>query len=174
MSDLRSAITDQDHIQGDHEAPLTLLEYGDFQCPHCLLAHKIVKRLTTHFGPRLRFVYRNFPLMEIHPMAEPAAEAAEFAAAADPARYWLMHDAIFAHQSRLSLKLLAAEAGKLALDPSEALVAIREHRFAKRIQRDFETGEEAGVHGTPTFFINGKQHEGSWEYDELLQALEDS
>jgi protein-disulfide isomerase len=174
MPDLRSAITDQDHIQGDPEAPLTLLEYGDFQCPHCLNAHKIVKRLTIHFGPTLRFVYRNFPLIEIHPMAEPAAEAAEFAAAVDRAKYWPMHDAIFAHQSRLSLKLLAAEAGNLGLDSSEAIVAIEEQRFTKRIQHDFETGEEAGVHGTPTFFINGKRYEGSWEYEELMQALEDA
>jgi protein-disulfide isomerase len=174
MRDLPIAITDQDHIKGDPDARLTLLEYGDFQCPHCLIGHKLVKRLSTHFGRTLRFVYRNFPLMEIHPMAEPAAEAAEFAAAADSAKYWPMHDAIFAHQSQLSLKLLAAEAGKLGLDPPKAIVAIEEQRFAKRIQRDLETGEEAGVHGTPTFFINGKQYEGSWEYEELMQALEDA
>src|SRR3954470_4193620 len=98
--------------------------------------------------------------MEIPPMAEPAAEAAEFAAAAQRAKYWPMHDAIFAHQSRLSLKLLAVEAGKVGLDSCEAIVSIEEQRFAKRIQRDIETGEEAGVHGTPTFFINGKQYEG--------------
>ncbi len=172
MPDLRSPVTDQDHIQGDPHAPLTLVEYGDFQCPHCRIAHEIVKQLTTHFGPRLRFVYRNFPLLDIHPMAEPAAEAAEFAAASDPAAYWPMHDAIFAHQSRLSPRLLAAEAGKLGLDPSEATAAIEEQRYAPRIQHDLDTGEQAGVHGTPTFFINGKHYQGPWAYEELAQALD--
>lgn len=174
MSDLRSAVTDQDHIQGDPKAPLTLLEYGDFQCPHCLIAHKIVKQLQKHFGARLRFVFRNFPLMEIHPMAEPSAEAAEFAAATNPAQYWPMHDAIFAHQSRLTPELLAAEAGKLGLDSSQITAAIEEERFADRIERDLESGQEAAVHGTPTFFINGKHYEGEWEYEELKQALEDA
>lgn len=174
MPNLRSAVTDQDHILGDPKAPLTLLEYGDFQCPHCLVAHKIVKQLTRHFGPSLRFVYRNFPLMEIHPMAEPAAEAAEFVAASDAPKYWPMHDAIFAHQSRLTPELLAAEAGKLGLDPSETSAAIEEQRFAERIERDLETGGKAGVHGTPTFFINGNQYEGGWEYEDLMQALENA
>ena len=170
MAKLSVAVTDQDHSRGEMSAPVTLVEYGDFQCPHCAMAHALVTRLERHYGQKLRFVYRNFPLVEIHPMAEPAAEAAEFAAAAG--KFWEMHDSLFAHQRQLSDGLLATLAGRLGLDEREAGSAIEEHRFADRIEADIEGGERSGVHGTPTFFINGEQFEGSWEYEELRAAID--
>src|ERR1700733_13665129 len=101
MATLKVPVTSRDHIQGDAHAPITLVEYGDYQCPHCAHAHPIVKRVQKHFGKRLRFVFRNFPLNEIHPQAEIAAESAEFAAT--QSRFWEMHDAIFENQQELGL-----------------------------------------------------------------------
>ena len=170
MAKLQVAVTAEDHSRGEMSAPVTLVEYGDFQCPHCAMAHALVTRLERHYGERLRFVYRNFPLIEIHPMAEPAAEAAEFAAS--KGRYWEMHDSIFAHQRRLSVALLAELAGRLEMDESEAAAAIRESRFSERIEGDLDGGVRSGVHGTPTFFINGEGYAGSWEFEELSAAID--
>ena len=127
MAKLSVAVTDQDHSRGEMSAPVTLVEYGDFQCPHCAMAHALVTRLERHYGEKLRFVYRNFPLVEIHPLAEPAAEAAEFAAAGG--KFWEMHDSIFAHQRQLSESMLTDLAGRLGLDEREAGSAIEEHQF---------------------------------------------
>jgi protein-disulfide isomerase len=129
-----------------------------------------VKRLQKHFGDRMRYVYRNFPLTEIHPMAEPAAEAAEFAGA--NGKYWPMHDAIFENQRSLSPELLVAVATRLQLDPDELATAIDEQQFIDKITKDVESGERAGVHGTPTFFINGQQYQGTWQFEELAEAME--
>ncbi len=170
MAKLQVAVTAEDHIQGDAGAKVTLVEYGDYECPHCLIGDAVVKRLQRHFGERMRFVYRNFPLMEIHPMAEPAAEAAEFAGA--KGKFWEMHDAIFQNQRSLSEPMLAKLAERLELDGEEASAAVEEQSFGERIEGDMEGGERAGVHGTPTFFINGEQYEGAWEYEELAAAIE--
>jgi len=170
MSNLRVPVSSNDHTQGDTNAPITLVEYGDFQCPHCAIAHGIVKRLQEQFGDRLRYVFRNFPLTEIHPMAEPAAEAAEFAAA--NGKYWQMHDSIFEHQRRLSPELLVEIAIRLQLDTDEMATAMDVQRYLDLITRDVEGGERAGVHGTPTFFINGRQHQGPWQFEDLARAME--
>ena len=170
MSNLKAPVTSDDHTQGDTNAPITLIEYGDFQCPHCAMAHAIVKRLLHHFGPRLRYVFRNFPLTEIHPMAEPAAEAAEFAAA--EGKYWEMHDGIFENQQRLTPELLVELATRLQLDPGELAGAIDDQQFLERINRDVASGEQAGVHGTPTFFINGQRYQGPWDFKDLKAAIE--
>lgn len=167
---LQVLVRAEDHIQGDAGAKVTLVEYGDFQCPDCKGADAVVKRLQTRFGRELRFVYRNFPLMEIHEMAEPAAEAAEFAAV--KGKYWEMHDAIFKSQGKLSEAMLVKLAEGLGIDGAEAGAAVEEQRYRGRIERDIEGGEEAGVHGTPTFFINEKQYEGAWEFEELAAAIE--
>lgn len=170
MSNLKVPVSADDHIQGNTNAPITLLEYGDFQCPHCAMAHSVVKRLERQFGDRMRYVYRNFPLTEIHPMAEPAAEAAEFAGA--NGKYWPMHDAIFDNQRSLTAELLVDLAARLQLNSDELAGAVDEQRYLERISRDVEGGEQAGVHATPTFFINGRQYQGSWEFEELAQAME--
>src|SRR5438270_10255265 len=112
MNALKIPVTSADHIQGDERAPIILVEYGDYECPHCGHAYPIVKEVQKHFGKRLGFVFRNFPLKEIHPNAQPAAEAAEFAGAQQ--RFWEMHDAIFENQDELSLQLLRKLADELA------------------------------------------------------------
>jgi protein-disulfide isomerase len=170
MSDLKVPVSAEDHIQGDPDAPITLVEYGDFECPHCAAAHSMVKRLQRHFGDRMRYIYRNFPLTEIHPLAEPAAEAAEFAGA--NGRYWPMHDAIFDNQRSLSPELLVGLATRLQLDPDELATAIDEQQYLDRISRDVEGGERAGVHATPTFFINGRQYPGPSQFEDLAQVME--
>lgn len=167
---LQAPVTTEDHIQGDAGAKVTLVEYGDFQCPDCQSADAVVKKLQSHFGRGLRLVYRNFPLMEIHPMAEAAAEAAEFAAT--KGRFWEMHDAIFKSQRRLSEPMLVKLAEGLGLDGEAAGAAVAEQAFGERIDADIEGGERAGVHGTPTFFINGEQYEGAWEFEELAAAID--
>jgi protein-disulfide isomerase len=170
MSNLAIPVTEDDHIQGDGRASVTLVEYGDFQCPHCAIAHTVVRRLQHHFGERMRYVYRNFPLTEIHPLAEPAAEAAEFAGA--NGKYWHMHDAIFHNQRNLTPELLVTLAARLQLDSDEMATAVDEQRFADRIARDVEGGERAGVHGTPTFFINGRHYQGPSQFQDLARAME--
>ncbi len=170
MKKLSVPVTEQDHVQGAPEAKVTLVEYGDFQCPHCRIAHSVVKRVQRHFGKQLRFVYRNFPLTEIHPMAEPAAEAAEFAAG--KRKFWEMHDAIFENQSTLQPELLVELAEERGLDGDGMRAAMEEGRFAAKIESEVQGGERSGVHGTPTFFINGQPHEGSFQFEDLKGAIE--
>lgn len=171
MSELKVAVSKEDHIQGAAGAEITLVEYGDFECPDCGMAYPMVKKLQSHFGKRMRFVYRNFPLEEIHPMAEPAAEAVEFAAA--EGKFWEMHDAIFEHQTRLGLPMLMKTAAGLGLDGEAAKEAIEDAEFSGRIEGDVAGGKKAGVHGTPTFFINGERYEGEWEFQEMVAAIEE-
>lgn len=169
MSRLSVPVTAGDHAQGDANAPVTLVEYGDYQCPHCRIADVVVKRVQQHFGSKLRFVYRNFPL-EMHPEAEPAAEAAE--SAGEQGRFWEMHDAIFKNQKTLEADMLPALAESLGLDGSLVETAVAEQRYLDRIEEEMEGGVRSGVHGTPTFFINGELHAGSFEFEELVRAVE--
>ena len=169
MADLTAAVTDEDHQQGSDGAPVTLVEYGDYQCPDCGVAFGIVQQVQRHFGNKVRFVYRNFPL-EMHPMAEPAAEAAEFAAT--QGKFWEMHDAIYEHQSSLSEAMLEKTGGQLGLDREGVRQAIEQGEFEERIEADMESGDSSGVRGTPTFFINGKQMSGSYDYESLQRAIE--
>jgi len=170
MATLKVPVTPEDHIQGDPNAELTLLEYGDYECPHCGRAHPIVKRVQKHFGRRLRFVFRNFPLTQIHPNAQAAAEAAEFAGA--NGRFWEMHDLIYENQERLSPPLLLALAEELGLDPPALREALAAGEFEPRVRRDFLSGVRSGVNGTPTFFIGGQRHDGPWEFEDLVAAIE--
>jgi protein-disulfide isomerase len=170
-------VGERDHVQGDQHAPVTLVEYGDYECPHCGRAYPIVKRVQERLGARLRFVFRNFPLNEIHPHAEHAAEAAESVAAhGGPAAFWTMHDLIFEHQqdgpaalSDAALTRLAAEAG---VDGKAVLRDVASQGFRDRVREDFMSGVRSGVNGTPTFFINGRRHDGSWGEPELVAALQ--
>jgi protein-disulfide isomerase len=170
MATLKVPVAPEDHVQGDPDAELTLLEYGDYECPHCGRAHPIVKRVQKRFGRRLRFVFRNFPLTQIHPHAQAAAEAAEFAGA--NGRFWEMHDLIYQNQARLGPPLLFALAEELGLDPHALREALTAGEFAPRVRRDFLSGVRSGVNGTPTFFVNEQRHDGPWEFEDLVTALE--
>jgi protein-disulfide isomerase len=170
MATLKVPVTPEDHIQGDPDAELTLLEYGDYECPHCGRAYGIVKQVQKHFGRRLRFVFRNFPLAQIHPHAQTAAETAEFAEA--HGRFWEMHDRLFEKQDRLGLPLLLALTEELGLDPQALRDALSAGEFEPRVRRDFLSGVRSGVNGTPTFFVGEHRHDGPWEFEDLVTALE--
>jgi protein-disulfide isomerase len=171
MATLKIPVGSSDHIQGDEQAPITLVEYGDYECPHCGLAYPIVKRVQKHFGKRLRFAFRNFPLNEIHPNAEAAAEAAEFSAT--QGRFWEMHDAIFENQENLDPSLLLEIAKAIGLSAPGLRQALESKEYAGRVRQDFLGGARSGVNGTPTFFINGLRHDGSFELEDLVGAIDD-
>lgn len=170
MPMLKIPVRPEDHIEGDVDAPCTLVEYGDYQCPHCGRAYPIVKRVQKHFGKRLRFVFRNFPLNEIHPQAEAAAETAEFAAA--QGKYWEMHDALFENQSRFRHAFFLELATKLGLDAAALEDALAAGTYRAHVRSDFMSGARSGVNGTPTFFINGERLDGPWDYEELVGAVD--
>lgn len=170
MSTLKIPVTKADHIQGSESAPITLVEYGDYECPFCGRAYHVIKQLQKHFGKQLRFVFRNFPLTQLHPQAEVAAEAAEFAATND--KFWEMHDLIYENQTSLSEPLLLELGMTLGLDTNELRMAIETKGFEEKIRADFLGGVRSGVNGTPTFFINGERYNGSYEYEDLEAALE--
>jgi protein-disulfide isomerase len=170
MATLKIPVTVEDHIQGDENAAITLVEYGDYECPHCGHAYPIIKRVQKHFGKRLRFVFRNFPLNEVHPNAETAAETAEFAS--DHGRFWEMHDAIFENQQNLGVPLLLLLAEKLGLPATALQKALETQEYALVVRQDFLGGARSGVNGTPTFFINGQRHDGPFEFEDLVGAIE--
>lgn len=172
MSELKIPVTSKDHIQGDESAPVVLVEYGDYQCPHCGHAYPIVKKVQKHFGKRLAFVFRNFPLNEIHPNAEAAAEAAEFAGA--NGKFWEMHDAIFENQGSLSLPMLLELAKELGLPEKGLGDALTSRAFEARVKSDFIGGARSGVNGTPTFFINGQRFDGAPEYVGLVAGIDEA
>lgn len=175
--ELTLPVSERDHvIGGDAKAPVTLVEYGDYECPHCGRAHPIVKAVRARMGKRLRFVFRNFPLTEIHPHAEHAAEAAEaVAAGAGDKAFWAMHDLIFDHQEEgLSDPLLSRLATQAGADGPQVIQEVKASAHKARVRDDFMSGVRSGVNGTPTFFINGKRFDGSWDFEGLLGALEDA
>jgi protein-disulfide isomerase len=161
---------ERDHIQGPANAPVTLLEYGDYECPYCGAAYPIIKTVQARMDQRLRFVYRNFPITTSHPHAQQAAESAE--AAATQGRFWEMHDVLFENQKRLRDQDLRAYAESLALDLERFERELAEHVHAGRVHEDFMSGVRSGVNGTPTFYINGVRHDDSYEAETLLSALE--
>lgn len=172
MSPLKVLVGPTDHVQGDADAACTLVEYGDYECPHCGRAYPIVKRIQKHFGKRLRFVFRNFPLSEMHPYAESAAETAEFAGA--QGKFWEMHDRLFENQVRLGGELYLELAQELAIDPAELRVALEEEKYKAKVRTDFTGGARSGVNGTPTFFINGHRHDAPFDYDYLADAIDEA
>jgi protein-disulfide isomerase len=167
---LRVPVGEQDHVQGSAEAKCTLVEYGDYECPHCGRAYPTVKRVQKHFGMKLRFIFRNFPLVEMHPHAESAAETAEYAGTKD--KFWEMHDALFENQEQLGGTLYLKLAQGLGLSPQELREAVEKREFLARVKNDFSGGVRSGVNGTPTFFINGKRHDAPFEYEDLVQAID--
>jgi len=170
MGTLRVPVTQHDHIRGPANAPVIVIEYGDYECPHCGLAHPIVNAVREHFARQLRFVFRHFPLIQVHPNAETAAESAEFADARG--RFWEMHDGIYENQDRLGLPLLFALARKLGLSELELQSALASREYEPKVRADFLGGVRSGVNGTPSFFINGERHDGSYAFDDLVAAIE--
>jgi protein-disulfide isomerase len=169
MSKLKPAVGPTDHIQGNSSAQIELVEYGDYQCPHCGRAYPIIKSIQSELGDALKFVFRNFPLQEIHPNALNAAVAAEAAGAQE--KYWEMHDIIFENQSHLDDASLVKFADKLGVDVEKFEEDFEKPEFLEKVESDFESGVRSGVNGTPSFFINGQKYEGSWEKTALLQHL---
>ncbi len=167
---LTPPVSERDHAQGRAGAPVTLVEYGDYQCPYCGAAYPEVKRLQKALGKRLRFVFRNFPLTQAHPYALIAAEAAE--AAALHGKFWQMHDLIYENQADLEPDILPAWAEKVGLDLDEFGTAIQQGGVSKRIKEDRMSGIRSGVNGTPSFFINGTRYDGAPDHDSLLAAVE--
>ncbi|HXN86422.1 MAG TPA: thioredoxin domain-containing protein [Candidatus Binataceae bacterium] len=165
-------VSERDHISGPANAPVTMVEYGDYQCPYCGLANPIVDKIRRELGDRLRFVFRNFPLTEVHPYAEHAAEIAEAAGAHN--KFWEMHDMLYAHQDALDDRHLTEYATSLSVPASEVKRALTQHVYADRVREDFMSGVRSGVNGTPTFFINGVRHDGSYERESLLAAIADA
>jgi protein-disulfide isomerase len=163
-------VGDRDHIQGASSAAVTLLEYGDYECPYCGAAYPIVKQVQEAMGDGLRFVFRNFPISTSHPHAELAAEAAEAAAAQD--QFWPMHDLLYENQQRLEANDLVGYADSLGLDVERFKRELEGHVHAPRVREDFMSGVRSGVNGTPSFYINGVRHEDSYDLDTLLGALQ--
>jgi protein-disulfide isomerase len=158
-----------DHIHGPLDAPIALVEYGDYECPYCGEAYPIVKAIQKSLGKRLCFAFRNFPLVNSHPHAEHAAEAAE--AAATQGRFWEMHDALYENQEALEDTDLAQYAARLGLDGARLIQEILSGAHTARIREDFKGGVRGGVNGTPCFFVNGVRYDGPADYEELLAAL---
>lgn len=172
MSRLTPPVTDRDHILGPPEAPVTLVEYGDFECPYCGMAYPIVESVRRRVGDNMRFVFRHFPLTQIHPHSQHAAEMAEAAGARG--KFWPMHGILFQNQDALEDRDLIGYAAQIGIPPEWAANALLTHAFAPRVREHFMSGVRSGVNGTPTFFVNGVRHDGGWDERSLLTAVQNA
>lgn len=157
---LTPPVGERDHAAGPDDAPVSLVEYGDYECPYCGMAHSIVQEAQRELGKKLRFVFRNFPLAEAHPHARLAAQAAEAAGA--QGKFWEMHDVLFGHQDALELDDILGYATSLGLDTARVARELEAGTYEKHVRDDFRGGVKSGVNGTPTFFVNGERYDGSW------------
>jgi protein-disulfide isomerase len=162
----------RDHVDGPDDAPLELVMYGDFQCPFCNAAQPILRRVRDRLDGRLRFAFRHFPLTEIHPDAQRAAEASEAAAA--QGGFWPMHDALYAARGALGLDAVLAAARSAGLDAERVRAELADGVHAPRVEEDVRSGRAAGLSGTPAFFVNGVRHDGGYDAQSLIAALESS
>jgi protein-disulfide isomerase len=169
MAILKVAVSSSDHQLGSERAPITLVEYGDYQCPYCSAAAPVVRDLRKRFGSQLRFVFRNFPLSEIHPHAEAAAQVAEFAD--ENGKFWQMHDLLFENQSRFGDLLFAELVEQLDLSSFDLRESLTLGVHKRRVQADIEGGVRSGVNGTPTFFINSVRHDAPNDEASLARAI---
>lgn len=170
VSRLRLPVTEDDHIRGAADAAVTLVEYGDFQCPHCAAAHPNLEEVLRQRADSVRLVFRHFPLTNVHPHAELAAETAE--AASEHGRFWEMHDWLFEHQEQLDPVHLALGAEQVGLPVDEVAGEVNNHVRLDRIRRDFVSGIRSGVNGTPMFFVDGIRHDGGYALPDLLAAVD--
>jgi diadenylate cyclase len=169
---LEVPVSERDHVRGPANAPVTLVEYGDYECPYCARVHPIVQEVLARAGGRLRFVFRHFPLDSVHPNARLAAEAAEAAGA--QGRFWEMHDLLYANQDRLLADDLVGHAARLELDVELFEESLRSRRHEGRVSEDRAGGEESGVEGTPALYLDGVRYRGALDADALLAAIEPS
>ena len=167
--ELSAPVTERDHVRGSLHAPVVIVEYGDYECPHCGRAYWVIKRLLEELGEQVGFVFRNFPLTESHPRAESVAEALE--AASGQGRFWEMHDWFYEHQHELEGLDLEQHARAIGLDIDTWKKELRERTYHNRVREDVEAGLDSGVTGTPTFFINGIRHQGDYDFESLLAAV---
>lgn len=161
---------ERDHIRGPLAAAATVVEYGDYQCPYCAAANRVVEEIRARMGDHVCFAFRHFPLTTIHPRAQAAAEAAEAAGA--QRRFWEMHDCLFANQPRLDDEHLSRYAQALHLDQSRFHRDLTSHAHLPKVREDFMSGIRSGVNGTPTFYINDARYDSSWELPSLLAAVQ--
>jgi protein-disulfide isomerase len=161
----------RDHIQGPINAPITLVEYGDYQCPYCAQAYMIIKEIQERLGSKLRFVFRNFPLTKVRPHAYNAAIAAETAAA--QGKFWEMYDYLFKHGQAVTNDSLRRSAANLGLNLTRFDSEFHDRIYSNHIDEDIQSGKNSGVKNTPTFFINGELYNGAWDLDTLLCALDE-
>jgi protein-disulfide isomerase len=166
---LKPPVNEKDHIQGNMDAPLELVEFGDYECPHCGRAYPIIKAIQKKMGRKLKFVFRNFPMAEAHPHAFAAAIASE--AADRQGKYWPMHDMLFENQHNLTGAAIRIYAISLGLDEEVFLQDMGDVELRAKVEADFESGIRSGVNGTPTFFVNGIRYNGSWEPSIFLEYL---
>ncbi|MBK6007145.1 thioredoxin domain-containing protein [Ramlibacter ginsenosidimutans] len=169
MNTLTVPINERDHLRGSPDAPVVLVEYADFECPYCGAAYGVVKNLERELPDTLAVVFRQFPLVNVHPHAQLAAEAAEAAGA--QGQFWRMHDVLFEHQDALAPADLIKYAAALHLDVKRFAGDLSGHAFLPKIEDDMEGGLQSGVQGTPTFFINGVLHRGGHDEASLLAAI---
>lgn len=163
-------VNQYDHIAGNPHAPVTLVEFGDYQCPYCGMAYPHVREVQRRMGDRLRFVYRHFPLVEVHPYAFLAAEMAEAAGA--QGKFWQMHNFLYEHQQEGAYARPLDNARAIGLGIRRFEQDLSTHIFARKVRDDMRSGMESGVQGTPTFFINDRLYTGSYDVGSLLSALE--
>jgi protein-disulfide isomerase len=159
----------RDHVRGTEQAPVTLVEYGDYECPYCGQAEVVVRELQDSFGDDLRYVWRHLPLNDVHPNAQTAAEAAEAAGA--QGAFWELHDRLLTHQDELTPMDLGRHAEAVGLDLDRFWEELRHHEHAPRVADDVASADASGVAGTPSFFINGRRHEGAYDVQTLTAAV---
>lgn len=167
---LTQPVADRDHILGPEDAPITLVEYGDLECPYCRQVSPVIRELRNRLGGRVRYVFRHFPIRTSHPHAQLAAEAAE--AAGVQGKFWEMQDLLLEHQDALDISHLVEYASQLDLDLEQFKQDLEQHVYVERVKEDFHSGVRSGVNGTPTFFINGTRYDGAWDLESLLDAVE--
>lgn len=172
MAELRVPVDETDHAQGSTNAPVTMIEYGDFQCPHCAAAHGIIKAVQRIAGDELRFVYRHFPLTQIHPLAELAAETSEVLGT--QGKFWEAHDLIFENQEKLSPEFLMELARRLSTNIKKFMENLDAHVSLPKVRKDFMSGLRSGVNGTPSIFINGKRLMAPVTLPVLLSVIGDA
>lgn len=169
-STLKPEVSTKDHVQGGNDATITIVEFGDYQCPHCGNAYPIIKEIEEAFGKQIRLVFRNFPLQEAHEFAYPAALAAEAAALQN--KFWEMHDAIYENQYRLEEGLFNELAETLGLDLDQFTADLSSEGVKEKVESDFESGVRSGVNGTPSFYVNGTKFDGG--ASDLYEMLKES
>jgi len=167
---LTPPVSERDHVKRSLEAPIVLVEYGDYECPHCQEVYPILYELKERMGNRVAYVYRHFPISRQHPNAQLAAEAAE--AAATQGKFWEMHHQLFTHQNELGFDDLLRHASAIGLDVDLFRRELEEHTYTDRVREDFMSGVRSGVNGTPTFYINGTRYDGAWDLESLIEAIE--